>query len=217
MENQCYCKYDIGTAPWNSLSKSEYLAVAQMLYGMASPFAGEGRTPEVKIEVAYCTSDTAPDTTFESIDEFSSFFSPSVNFKYLVIRVFSRALSLTARFGAPYADHSVILSSESMTYPELEDMALSLKSYLVDLFKSHEPPAPAPEASREQTGVRAAHLSSSREHTISRGEKHNEDKPEKAHSKESPGNQNKNSLLRRAALFLAEFFGRLLKGLLSVL
>ena len=203
-------KYDIGTAPWNALSKADFLAVADRLSGEVA--AGpDGPPPRIVISISWADSDAEM-----TLAEFARNFSASSAYRYLAVKVYSPTLSICSRFGAPYADHSFLLESSVLTDAELEDIADALEPFFVALFRKYTPEMePLPETGGEQAPVQAAHLSASREFPRSSEDQHSEDKPVKAHSEECSRNQKKNSLLRRGALFLAEFIGRFFRGLFS--
>lgn len=215
MDRSYIRKYDIGGAPWNALSKSDFLAVTARLSAevAADP---DGPPPRVVVSVSWADSDAEM-----TLDEFTRNFSASSAYRYLTIKVYSPGLSIYSRFGAPHADHSFLLSSSVLTDAELEDAADALEPFFVALFRKYEPepslPKSHPEVGGVQAPVQSEHLTPSRENAASNDENHNEDKPEQAHSEESTGNQNRRSLLRRFALLLAELAGRFLRGLFSCL
>lgn len=206
-------KYDIGAAPWNALSKSDFLTVAARLSAEVAADS-DGLPPRVVVSVSWADSDAEM-----TLDEFTRNFSASSAYRYLTIKVYSPRLSIYSRFGAPRADHSFLLSSSVLTDAELEDAADALEPFFVALFRKYEPEPSLLESSQEVSGgqapVRSEHLMPSRENDASNDKNSDEDKPEQTHSEESTGNQNKRSLLRKVVLTLAELAGRFVRGLFS--
>lgn len=131
-------KYDIGGAPWNALSKSDFLAVTARLSAevAADP---DGPPPRVVVSVSWADSDAEM-----TLDEFTRNFSASSAYRYLTIKVYSPGLSIYSRFGAPHADHSFLLSSSVLTDAELEDAADALEPFFVALFRKYGPESPLP-------------------------------------------------------------------------
>lgn len=138
MDRSYMRKYDIGAAPWNALSKSDFLAVAARLSAevAADP---DGSPPRVAVSVSWADADAEM-----TLEEFTRNFSASSSYRYLTIKVYSRELSIYSRFGAPRADHSFLLSSPVLTDAELEYAADALETFFVALFRKYEPELPEP-------------------------------------------------------------------------
>lgn len=187
MKHNLYRQYSIGSAPWNCLTKDDYQAIADNLISICS-LEHQSRPVKVDFDVRY---ENGGSSTFTQ-DEFNKHFSISSAYSSIQMHCYN-PLGLSAICSiSPYElSRSISLSSECLTFPEIEDRFLHFQHQLEQIYKDKSSPPPA-----------VVH------EIISTKDDENERKPNETHSTESDDGTAKKSLFwTRLGVIVAIVFG----------
>lgn len=132
MRHSVLLEYDIGQFDWNILTKQDFVSVAEW---MLSKFPIEDSA--CIAEVSYPTGSSS---TF-SLNEFKKNFSSSAEYENICIRLIApESTYLSCSFHPHKSARLISVSAESLTLPEVEDLAQSLKSVVENLYVKREVP-----------------------------------------------------------------------------
>lgn len=132
MRHYAILEFDIGPSKWNAPTKQDFIALANWMVAKCAV-----NNPSCSIEVDYQNGCSAN----YSLSEFHSQFSTSSVYNCLLVEVIAlRGFALTCTFSPHKSARVISVSAETMTLSEVEDLALSLKLAVEQLYVKHEVP-----------------------------------------------------------------------------
>lgn len=154
--------YKIGTAPWNALSKSEYLQILQFMRNIGETALSDNQALQSGKDQSV-NSLKACVTVFRdqmrrseySEDEFRSMFSCYVPYEALTLTVSNAAFAWSYKFSASSPGpggmgRGFVMSTDCFTLPQMEALADTANRYVEQLFSRYSLPVSSKEVEFEQ-------------------------------------------------------------------
>lgn len=190
--------YKIGTAPWNALSKEEYLEILQKMKSSGdAAILNAGKISAVKDCVN--TELGIRVTVFYdhmrhgeySGNDFQNEFSSYTSYKSLILTVCNQFFSWSYRITPSSSGRGFSMSTNVLTLAQLETLSETATKYVESLFSQYAAVVPSDEPEKLDGAAKEAEITEGSRSSSAAQEK-NQKKPRKTHFRKSHSDRGNN-------------------------